>query len=90
MVGVIFQRVTGTIDNPSVVWRSFDSGDPRQPNAWSALLVTLADVTADGPVNSGTLSINTAGKIMAQAGFRYSTAGTDPSAAVDVVVAAKQ
>jgi hypothetical protein len=36
------------------------------------------------------LAINTSGKIMAQAGFKYSTAGTDPNAAVDIVVAAKQ
>jgi hypothetical protein len=89
LFGFVFTGVSGTISSPACVWRSFDSGDPRMPNAWSSALTTLSNVTTDSNVNSGTLSITTTGKIMAQPGFKYSTSGTDPNGVVDVVVAAK-
>lgn len=89
MFGFVFSGVSGTISSPACVWRSFDSGDPRTPNAWSSPLTTLSNVTTDTSVNSGTLSVTTTGKIMAQPGFKYATSGTDPNGVADIIVAAK-
>ena len=89
MFGLRFIGVSGTIVAPTCVWRSFDTGDPRQPGAWSASLATLANVTADTSVNSGSLTVSTAGKMLAQGGLKYSTSGTDPGAQAEIVVAAK-
>ena len=90
MFGFVFNGVGGTIANPSCVWRSFDSGDPRQPGAWSSSLATLTNVTTDVTVNSGNCAITTTDKIMAQPGFQYSTSGTNPNGTVDIIVAAKK
>lgn len=84
-----FIGVSGTIVAPTCVWRSFDTGDPRQPGAWSGSLATLSNVTADTSVNSGSLTVSTAGKLLAQPGVKFSTSGTDPGAQVEIVVAAK-
>jgi hypothetical protein len=89
MFAFLFTGVSGTIASPACVWRSFDSGDPQKPGAWSAALTTLANVTTDTAANSGSLAVTTTDKLMAQAGFKYSTSGTDPNATVDVIVAAK-
>lgn len=90
MFGFVFNGISGTIDNPACVWRSFATGDPQQPGTWSSSLATLTDVTADSVVNSGNCPIVTADKLMGQAGFKYLTAGVDPNGTVDVIVAAKQ
>lgn len=88
MFAVQFVGVQGTVSAPACLWRSFDSGDDRKPGAWS-VLHSFGDVTADGGQNSGTLATTTSGKMMAQAGFRWSTTGTDPNAYVNVLVAGK-
>ena len=88
MFGLVIRGVSGTIVAPTTMWRSFDSGDPDTPNAWAALTAG-SDVTADGLVNVVD-AITTTNKLMAQAGLKYSTSGTNPYATVDVIVAAKQ
>ena len=90
MFAVQFVGIQGTIVSPSCEWRSFETADPRKPGAWvSSALHTFSNVTADAGVNSGTLPVTTSGKLMAQAGLRYSTSGSDPNGFADVIVAAK-
>lgn len=88
MFAIEFSGISGTIEDPALLWRTFDSGDPKRPNAWSSLS-TLADVSSYALRNSGDLAVTTTGKIMAQPGFRYSTSGTNPSGVADILVAAK-
>lgn len=89
MFALNFTGIAGTIVSPTCLFRPFDSGDPRMPGPWSSTVAALSNVTADGPVNSGNLTTTTAGKMLGQAGFQYSTSGTNPNGAVDILVVAK-
>lgn len=80
--------MNGTI-SPTPCWRSFDGGDVQRPNAWSALTAMTA-VTANKIVNTGHQAITTTDKMLAQAGFQFTTSGASPHAVVEIVVAARE
>jgi hypothetical protein len=88
MFGFVFSGVSGTI-TPTPCWRPFDSGDVQKPGSWSAFS-SLTNVTSNKVVNSGHNAISTTDKMLAQAGFQFSTSGTNPKAVVDIIVAAKE
>lgn len=88
MFGIMYTGVSGTIDDPTPLWRSFETGDARMPGSWTAL-TAMADVTGDTKVNSGNNAVTTTGKLMAQAGFEWATTGTNPNGVAEILVAAK-
>ncbi len=85
-----YTSISGTVVDPTPVYWTFSTGDVMYPETWTSMS-TGSSITSDSNVNASG-SVTTTAKLLAQAGFRYSTntTGGDPYGIVDILVAAKE
>ena len=90
MFAVVYTNLTATIA-PTAVVRTFESGNLKRPEAWADVVAMSTQAgSVDSARDTKAGSVTTTDRMLAQAGFKYSTSGGgNPGGFAEVIVAAK-
>lgn len=89
MFAVVYTNLAATI-TPTAVVRTFKSGNLRRPEAWSTVAaMSTQSGSTDSTRDTKQGSVSTTDRMMAQAGFKWTTSGATPGGVAEIIVAAK-